>query len=207
MFIDSINQLLVASMLDKNIYIWDLDDPMPQAVFKGHQDVVRGVGYLAETKCFVSCSWDKTIRLWNCPDDGSARSKSVQSLNRVDKADNDSQEDEEQFVSSYEKKHPLETPKALLDANQFRVLKAIVGITDDDKGRGRKGGKGIRGENSHGNDEGPVGMDDQGSESLASKLDQLNRDLLNRIMVKTAPKAADAEPKTGALKKGGLKKP
>lgn len=105
-----------------------------------------------------------------------------------------------------QKLHPLETPKALLDANQFRVLKAIVGIADDDKGRGRKVGKG-RGEYSlGGNDEGPVlGMGiDQGSESLAAKLDQLNKDLLSRILSKTAAvkTSADAEPN----KKGGLKK-
>lgn len=75
---------------------------MPLAVFKGHQDVVRGVGYLTETKCFVSCSWDKTIRLWNCPDDGAVRSKAIQALSQAEKAEDENQEDEEQFVSSYE---------------------------------------------------------------------------------------------------------
>lgn len=205
LFVDSINQLLVASMLDKNVYVWNLDEPMPQAVFKGHQDVVRAVGYLTETRCFVSCSWDKTIRLWNCPEDGSARNKALEVTSKQADvaADEESEEDEEQFVSSYEKLHPLETPKALLDANQFRVLKAIVGITDDDKGRGRKG-KGVRGDyNLGGNDEGPA-MDDQGSESLAAKLDQLNQQLLSKILSKTSAAKIDG---AAPAKKGGLRKP
>jgi hypothetical protein len=204
LFIDSINQLLVASMLDKNIYVWDLDDPMPQAVFKGHQDVVRAVGYLTETRCFVSCSWDKTVRLWNCPVDGSARSRAIiQVANQDVKADDESQEDEEQFVSSYEKEHPLETPKALLDANQFRVLKAIVGISDEDKGRGGRKGKVAKGDYYLGlNEEGPA-SDDQGSESLAAKLDQLNQQLLSKILSKGPAAKNDA---VAPAKKGGMKK-
>ena len=46
-------------MLDKNAYVWDLDDPMPRAVYKGHGDIIKAVGYLQETHCFVTASWDK----------------------------------------------------------------------------------------------------------------------------------------------------
>lgn len=31
LFVDNVNQLLVAAMLDKNAYVYDLDDPMPRA--------------------------------------------------------------------------------------------------------------------------------------------------------------------------------
>ena len=59
LYVDNANQLLVASMLDKNAYVYDLGDAMPRAVFKGHQDVIRGVGYLQESDCFITASWDK----------------------------------------------------------------------------------------------------------------------------------------------------
>jgi WD40 repeat protein len=57
--VDPTIELLVATMLDKNAYVWDLEDPMPRAVYKGHNDIIKGVGYLQETKCFVTASWDK----------------------------------------------------------------------------------------------------------------------------------------------------
>lgn len=44
----------------------------------------------------------------------------------------DEEEDEETFVSSYEKAHPLEVPRALTEANQWQLLKAI-GVLEDDK--------------------------------------------------------------------------
>ena len=59
LFVDPLNKLLVGTMLDKNAYVWDLDDPMPRAVYKGHGDIIRAVGYLEETDCFVTASWDK----------------------------------------------------------------------------------------------------------------------------------------------------
>jgi hypothetical protein len=59
LYVDTINQLLVATMLDKNAYIYDLEDPAPKAVYSGHQDVIRGVGFLQESDCFITCSWDK----------------------------------------------------------------------------------------------------------------------------------------------------
>ena len=46
-------------MLDKNAYVYELGDPMPRAVYKGHQDVIRGVGYLEESNCIITASWDK----------------------------------------------------------------------------------------------------------------------------------------------------
>lgn len=59
LYVDPATHLLVASMLDKNAYVYDLGDPMPRAVYKGHQDVIRGVGYLEESNCIITASWDK----------------------------------------------------------------------------------------------------------------------------------------------------
>ncbi|GFH06431.1 WD_REPEATS_REGION domain-containing protein [Haematococcus lacustris] len=47
-------------------------------------------------------------------------------------------EDEEHFVSNYEKAHPLEVPRALTEANQWQLLKAI-GVLEEDKAGGKKG--------------------------------------------------------------------
>jgi len=69
-------------MMDKNAYVWNLDDPMPRATYKGHGDLIRAVGYLEETRCFVTGSWDKCVkqrggrrardfRVWEVEADGS----------------------------------------------------------------------------------------------------------------------------------------
>ena len=46
-------------MQDKECCVYDLDNPIPRATFKGHTDVVRGVGYLQSAQCYVTASWDK----------------------------------------------------------------------------------------------------------------------------------------------------
>eukprot|EP00983_Pelagomonas_calceolata_P106466 1159235-Pelagomonas_calceolata.AAC.2 len=51
----------------------------------------------------------------------------------------DEEEDEEAFVSNYEKQHPLEVPRALTEANQWQLLKAIGVLEDDKATTGRKG--------------------------------------------------------------------
>jgi hypothetical protein len=41
------------------VCVYDLDDPIPRATYKGHTDVVRGIGYLQGAQCYVTASWDK----------------------------------------------------------------------------------------------------------------------------------------------------
>ncbi|GFH06088.1 uncharacterized protein HaLaN_00660, partial [Haematococcus lacustris] len=59
LYVDNVNNLLVVAMQDKDCCVYDLDDPIPRATYKGHTDVVKGIGYLAAAKCYVTASWDK----------------------------------------------------------------------------------------------------------------------------------------------------
>lgn len=41
--------------------VYDLDDPIPKATYKGHTDVVRAISYLSAADCYVTASWDKCV--------------------------------------------------------------------------------------------------------------------------------------------------
>ncbi|KAJ9524068.1 hypothetical protein QJQ45_022573 [Haematococcus lacustris] len=143
LYVDHVNNLLVVAMQDKDCCVYDLDDPIPRATYKGHTDVVKGIGYLAAAKCYVTASWDKSLRLWYAPThQGSSSQQPAPGATgpsgpgAVALVEDD--EDEEHFVSNYEKAHPLEVPRALTEANQWQLLKAI-GVLEEDKAGGKKG--------------------------------------------------------------------
>ncbi|KAJ9523676.1 hypothetical protein QJQ45_020098 [Haematococcus lacustris] len=143
LYVDNVNNLLVVAMQDKDCCVYDLDDPIPRATYKGHTDVVKGIGYLAAAKCYVTASWDKSLRLWYAPThQGSCSQQPAPGASgppgpgAVALVEDD--EDEEHFVSNYEKAHPLEVPRALTEANQWQLLKAI-GVLEEDKAGGKKG--------------------------------------------------------------------
>ncbi|KAL6755154.1 WD40-repeat-containing domain protein, partial [Haematococcus lacustris] len=143
LYVDNVNNLLVVAMQDKGCCVYDLDDPIPRATYKGHTDVVKGIGYLAAAKCYVTASWDKSLRLWYAPThQGSSSQQPAPGASgpsgpgAVALVEDD--EDEEHFVSNYEKAHPLEVPRALTEANQWQLLKAI-GVLEEDKAGGKKG--------------------------------------------------------------------
>ncbi len=91
--------------------------------YAGHTDVIRAVGYVKDCDTYVTASWDKSLRLWFRPRDrkagaagrsaggGGEGSTPNMLLLEYD-------EDEEHFVSEYEKAHPLEMPKALTDVRR-----------------------------------------------------------------------------------------
>lgn len=62
---------IVSSSRDKTVIAWTLtrDDPMsvgfPQRSFTGHSHFVEDVVLSSDAQYALSCSWDKTLRLWN----------------------------------------------------------------------------------------------------------------------------------------------
>ena len=84
------------------------------------------------------------------------------------------QVDEEHFISSYEKAHPLETPKALLEQHQWALLKAI-GVIEDDKA-GKKRGKALKDGMAGAMDSAEASSDPPGT--LGSKLTSMGKELL-----------------------------
>ena len=216
LYVDPINELLVATMLDKNACVWDLDDPMPRMTCKGHGDLIRAVGYLKETRCFVTGSWDKcvsmvergsrtsalnvidmhslvgvslaychcfascrTLRLWNCPGSQTHLSTSSGQIGRVREPNllDDDQGEEDHFVSSYEKAHPLKEPESMRGKknDEWAILKAIGAVEDDKAGKRR--GKALKeGLTGAGGTWADVPTDAPGT--LGSKLESMGRDLL-----------------------------
>lgn len=103
--------------------------------FQGHQDIISGIGYLpAPLDCYITSSWDQQLRLWKRPlpnaasNSGSSASPGASSkaaaASGSGKAAGGSKaeasyllpedsEDGNNFVSEYEKAHPLVVPKAL----------------------------------------------------------------------------------------------
>jgi len=179
LYVDKANQLLVAAMSDKSAYCYNFDDPAPVAVYTGHQDVIRGVGFLEESSCFVTCSWDRSIRLWARPQDIAsymAASHGVGGANSEPSLLDDDARSVEHFVSSYEKEHPLEVPKALLEQHQWAVLSAI-GVIEDKGGRGGRRGTKFRSEQQDREDDAP--HDPPGT--LGAALEHLGDELLTEI--------------------------
>ncbi|MEW5312499.1 MAG: hypothetical protein WDW38_004130 [Sanguina aurantia] len=168
LFVDNLNKLLVAAMLNKSAYVYDLDDPMPRAEYVGHDDVIRSIGYLPDCDCYVTASWDRSLRLWFRPADPSKREHGGgggggggENFNLVA----DEEDDEDTFVSKYEKDHPLEIPRALTEGDPLQQLRAM-GMGDEDRGpmtqkRGRRAG--ATGSSSH--------FDIPGTESGAGAVD------------------------------------
>lgn len=105
---------------------------------------------------------------------------------------------------SYEKEHPLEVPKALLEQHQWALLKAI-GVVEDKGGRGRRGLK-FRESDRNADDDAP--QDPPGS--LGAALERLGEDLMgeiNSIAVSNTRAARAAAGSDGAAAQGGRASP
>ena len=125
---------------------------------------------------YSSLGFFRSLRLWNRPV-ALLHSPAVTGQNAGEAHGllDDEQGADEHFVSSYEKEHPLEIPKALLEQHQWALLKAI-GVIEDDKG-GKKRGKAFK--------DGMSGTDGFGGDSvvdppgtLGSKLESMGKELL-----------------------------
>ncbi|KAG2444756.1 hypothetical protein HXX76_001500 [Chlamydomonas incerta] len=201
-YVDNSNRLLVAAMLNRTAFVYDLDDPMPLARYAGHTDVIRGIGYIKDCDTYVTASWDKSLRLWFRPKDrkgggggsGAGEGGEGKAVNMLLL---EYDEDEDHFVSEYEKAHPLEMPSALADRNQRKVMQDMGLLDEDDEdeagGHGGAGGrKKGRGRGAKLGAEAGLGLDMAAPDvpgSLGAKLDDLGRSLLtelNTIAHKTA---------------------
>lgn len=86
--------------------------------FQGHGDVITGIGYLQALDCYVTSSWDKSLRLWRRPTEqtvpaavAGGRAASVSAADVL--LGEDSEDVAGSNVSEYEKVHPLVMPKSL----------------------------------------------------------------------------------------------
>lgn len=193
LYVDEVNQLLLAAMLDKTAYVYDLDDPLPKAKYSGHSDVIRSMAHIPERHCYVTASWDKSLRLWFVPCE--------ENLHAARSKDNATQEfllpqDYEEtntFVSEFEKAHPLVPPKALTQQNPWQLLQAI-GVLEPDAAPSRRGkGRAPREESREGDE---PRYDPPGS--LGSKLEELNRELLSELHTMAAVTTGAQPPSKGA---------
>lgn len=57
---------LVAGGSDYFVRVFDLTNPRPRLVLRGHQSAVVEAGVVAGTNLVVTGSWDQTIRFWDC---------------------------------------------------------------------------------------------------------------------------------------------
>ena len=71
--------------------------------------------------------WCRSIRLWTRPSSDSRQSQAAQGAGADDLQLLDEEQDEEHFVSSYEKANPLEVPKALLEVRSGDKLRRTDG--------------------------------------------------------------------------------
>lgn len=179
MYVDTTHEVLVAAMLDRNAYLYDLDDPIPKAKYSGHSDVIRSIELLPSLDCYVSASWDKTVRLWPRPHTagllGRRPSMKAQDLQLMPE-DSHGRLGGKPYISEYEKAHPLEVPQACLQDHTIKMLQAI-GIMEPPPGQKTKRRfqpprtpDGYKSDD----DEPPPG-------SLASKLAELNSKLLSEL--------------------------
>lgn len=90
--------------------------------------MISGIGYLPSLDCYITGSWDKTLRLWKRPQTSSAaaeadsagdaavRPQSASATTGAGDAAYLVPEDSDEaggIVSEYEKAHPLVAPKSL----------------------------------------------------------------------------------------------
>lgn len=66
-FLPNSGSLLLSSGIDGNIFLWDLRGPLPLKVrgYYGHSQGVKDITFNADGTRFLSCSYDKTILLWD----------------------------------------------------------------------------------------------------------------------------------------------
>eukprot|EP00798_Chlamydomonas_sp_ICE-L_P000177 gene177-3972_t len=179
LYVDNVNKLLAAAMMDKSAYVYNLDDPIPRAEYKGHQDVIRAISYLQDSNCFVTASWDRTATVLSLPAGTDKRHgdsfKGATDGASMNLLDLEEEGDEEHCVSNYEKLHPLEVPRALTEANQWQLLKAI-GVLEDDKAGAKKKRNMLRDMQDTASD---TAADVPGS--LGARLEKLGKDLMTEI--------------------------
>ncbi|KAJ3041161.1 hypothetical protein HDV00_009876 [Rhizophlyctis rosea] len=72
---DATGRLLLATSDDQKVYAFDIATTQILAKLGGHAEVVRGLYCDWERNCVVSCSFDKTVRVWEIQQGGQGNSK------------------------------------------------------------------------------------------------------------------------------------
>ncbi|KAI8824040.1 WD40-repeat-containing domain protein [Fimicolochytrium jonesii] len=67
---DSSGRLVFATSDDMKVYVFDVPSGQVVKRLEGHTGVVRGLGYDGERQQLVSCSFDRTVRVWETSEDG-----------------------------------------------------------------------------------------------------------------------------------------
>lgn len=107
--------------------------------YSGHNDVVKSIEYLPQADCYLTASWDRSLRLWARPNDPrkSSGDGEAKAGGGEGPAPNmlllEYDEDEETFISEYEKAHPLEVPRALTEVRSAASHTIVPPWTDHEQ--------------------------------------------------------------------------
>jgi len=112
MFIDNKHELVLAAMLDRAIRAYETESGFLVRKYRGHTDIVRQLTMVDEKGQYLSCSWDKSIRVWFTPK-GKGKEARDQDSNVFAELPLEDLEEDEEYISSYEREHPLIPPRAL----------------------------------------------------------------------------------------------
>jgi len=125
LFVDEGNSLLTAAMSDRGLRVYDLAETdastnvaVPIRKYVGHTDLIQDIAIVPGKSQYLTCSWDKSIRVWVQPK--VKNEAAVAAAEEVDVVDED-MADDEHFVSEYEKEHPLVPPKSLRKSSRFPI--------------------------------------------------------------------------------------
>eukprot|EP00775_Hariotina_reticulata_P004041 gene4041-4288_t len=181
--------------------------------FQGHGDVITGMGYLQALDCYVTSSWDKSLRLWRRPSEPAPAAVAGARAASASVADGgllgEDSEDVGSSLSDYEKAHPLVMPKSLSQDHALALLQAI-GVDGESAASSKApagGGRSAARRGGHelcaAGDDLPAGSpylteptDPPGS--LGAKLQELGRRLLQDINETASRVAAAHESPSGA---------
>lgn len=139
MLVDETNERLLAAMTDRAVRVYNLSSGELEQVGKytGHTDILRSLVFVEEKAQYLSCSWDKSIRVWGTGTGSATPALAATAAAKAAGAGDDF--DDENYVSSYEQKNPLVVPRALR-ANTRPAFKLLPQKAPPAKGKAEASG-------------------------------------------------------------------
>jgi len=122
MYMDCKHELLVCAMVDRAIRAYDIETGDLVRKYSGHGDLVRQLAQVEERGQYLSCSWDKSIRIWWAPK-GKGLEARAPDRAAVQEMQTEEESEDAVYVSNYEKEHPLVMPKTLKLGSKMVVRK------------------------------------------------------------------------------------
>ncbi|GBG74555.1 hypothetical protein CBR_g18966 [Chara braunii] len=136
--VDEINEVILAGMSSNLIRALDIDLSTTLRVYAGHSDAIRCIVHIKEKAQYLSASWDKTLRIWLAyktkkkedawKDDPNFKEGMENVWARGGAMGNiggyfleESCPPQEQYISNYEREHPLVYPKTMVSYVGFTV--------------------------------------------------------------------------------------